>query len=76
MKSLSKRQGNWSGYKTRTRVVNLCSWSGWIAALGQEIRQCPPRLKNTRQRNMPIRLFVLPSFHGVAAQSELRPSWG
>lgn len=70
-KSLSTCQRNWSGYKIMTRVVNLRPWSGWIPALGQELRQWPPWLKNTRQRNMPIRLFVLPSFHRAAAQSEL-----
>lgn len=54
-----------------TRVINLCPWSGWIPARDQELRQCPPWTKNIRQRNMPIRLFVLPSFHRAAAQSEL-----
>lgn len=57
--------------RTRTRVVNLCPWSGWIPALGQELRQCPLWPMRIRQRNMPIRLFVLPSFHRAEIQSEL-----
>lgn len=74
--SVPPSQLSLSGLWTRTHVVNLCLWSGWRTPSGQMLRQSSHWPRRIRRRNMPIRLFVLPSFHSAAQTVGHQPAGG